>query len=402
MTRLVRLLSLVLFIALAGAAPVTAADLDDNLDGVSKRISELEAQLRAAGNERSELAVRLRATQEDIEAARAEFADLQSDLVAVEAELADQQGHVDSVRVELDVQYRALASTRSELDTAKGAAKQWAVTTYMNAGAGAPTAAFSASAIEDLTVVVEYLGRVTLDNEQAISRYVALAEDQQRVLGEIESSKDELQAGVEALARSAAELELLRDLQQTREQELVAEYEEQDALLAAIEADIAEFEKEIAGLEREEASIRSLIAERAKKAAAAAEKSTGSGELAKPASGPVVSRFGPRVHPIHGTTKMHNGIDIDGPYGAKIVAAEAGTVILAGDKGGYGRTVMIDHGNGMVTLYGHMQAFSVGQGARVSRGEKIGEIGSTGLSTGPHVHFEVRISGNPVNPMSYL
>lgn len=400
MTRLSRLLSLVLFIALVGIAPVTAADLDDDLEGVSHRISELEAQLRAAGNERSELAVQLRATQVDIETARAEIADLQSDLAAVEAELAEQQGHVDSLRVELDAQYRALAATRSELDTARGEAKQWAVTTYINAGAGAPTAAFSASAIEDLTVVVEYLGRVTLDSERVIFRYVGLAEDQQRVLDEIESSRDELQVGVEALARSAADLELLRDLQRLREEELVAEYEEQEALLAAIEADIAEFEQEVAGLEREEASIRNLIAERTRSAAAA--KSTGSGVLAKPSSGPVVSRFGPRVHPIHGTTKMHNGIDIDGPYGVTIVASEDGTVILAGDKGGYGRTVMIDHGGGMVTLYAHMQAFSVSLGDRVSRGEKIGEIGSTGLSTGPHVHFEVRINGNPVNPMSYL
>lgn len=400
MTRLSRLLSLVLFIALVGIAPVTAADLDDDLEGVSHRISELEAQLRAAGNERSELAVQLRATQVDIETARAEIADLQSDLAAVEAESAEQQGHVDSLRVELDAQYRALAATRSELDAARGEAKQWAVTTYINAGAGAPTAAFSASAIEDLTVVVEYLGRVTLDSERVIFRYVGLAEDQQRVLDEIESSRDELQVGVEALARSAADLELLRDLQRLREEELVAEYEEQEALLAAIEADIAEFEQEVAGLEREEASIRNLIAERTRSAAAA--KSTGSGVLAKPSSGPVVSRFGPRVHPIHGTTKMHNGIDIDGPYGVTIVASEDGTVILAGDKGGYGRTVMIDHGGGMVTLYAHMQAFSVSLGDRVSRGEKIGEIGSTGLSTGPHVHFEVRINGNPVNPMSYL
>ena len=400
MTRLSRLLSLVLFIALVGIAPVTAADLDDDLEGVSHRISELEAQLRAAGNERSELAVQLRATQVDIETARAEIADLQSDLAAVEAELAEQQGHVDSLRVELDAQYRALAATRSELDTARGEAKQWAVTTYINAGAGAPTAAFSASAIEDLTVVVEYLGRVTLDSERVILRYVDLAEDQQRVLDEIESSRDELQVGVEALARSAADLELLRDLQRLREEELVAEYEEQEALLAAIEADIAEFEQEVAGLEREEASIRNLIAERTRSAAAA--KSTGSGVLAKPSSGPVVSRFGPRVHPIHGTTKMHNGIDIDGPYGVTIVASEDGTVILAGDKGGYGRTVMIDHGGGMVTLYAHMQAFSVSLGDRVSRSEKIGEIGSTGLSTGPHVHFEVRINGNPVNPMAYL
>jgi murein DD-endopeptidase MepM/ murein hydrolase activator NlpD len=401
MTRVARLLSLVLLIALAVAvAPASARDLDDDLDDVSRRIGELEADLRAAGNDRSELAVRLRTIQEDIEAAREEIAAIQSDLAAIQAELAEQQGHVDALRLRLDNRYRSLAEIRSALDAAKGEAKQWAVATYINAGAGAPTAAFSASAIEEVTVVVEYLGRVTLDSEQAIARYVALVEDQEGVLTEIEESKGELEAGVEALAAAAGDLEVLRELQHQREEELVGEYEAQEALLAAIEADIAEFETELAGLEREEASIRSLIGERAR--SAAKKTSAGSGILAKPASGPIVSRFGPRVHPIHGTTKMHNGIDIDGPYGATIIAAEAGTVILSGDKGGYGRTVMIDHGGGMVTLYAHMQSFSVSQGDRVSRGQKIGEIGSTGLSTGPHVHFEVRISGDPVDPMSYL
>ena len=109
-----------------------------------------------------------------------------------------------------------------------------------------------------------------------------------------------------------------------------------------------------------------------------------------------------RVHPITGQNRMHNGWDMDGPQGAPIKAAKEGRVILAGVKGGYGNTIMIDHGGGFVTLYAHQSKFGVGLGQTVSAGQVIGYIGSTGQSTGPHLHFEIRINGTPVNPGKHL
>jgi len=100
--------------------------------------------------------------------------------------------------------------------------------------------------------------------------------------------------------------------------------------------------------------------------------------------------------------KLHTGIDIAAPSGAKIVAAGAGTVIFAGYNGGYGNCTMIDHGNGLVTLYGHQKRIVVSKGARVSAGTTIGYVGSTGMSTGAHLHFEVRVNGTPTNPQNYL
>ncbi|TDI54074.1 MAG: M23 family metallopeptidase [Acidobacteria bacterium] len=99
---------------------------------------------------------------------------------------------------------------------------------------------------------------------------------------------------------------------------------------------------------------------------------------------------------------MHNGIDFHGSMGDRIIAAGGGTVILAGSKAGYGLTVMIDHGGGMVTLYAHQSRLGVSVGDKVAVGSTIGYVGSTGLSTGPHLHFEVRISGVPVDPRSYI
>lgn len=105
---------------------------------------------------------------------------------------------------------------------------------------------------------------------------------------------------------------------------------------------------------------------------------------------------------MSGIYKRHTGTDIGASYGAEIVAANSGTVTLAGWNSGYGNCVIIDHGGGKATLYGHMSAYSVSQGQTVSKGQRIGSVGSTGNSTGPHLHFEVLINGVAVDPMQYF
>lgn len=130
------------------------------------------------------------------------------------------------------------------------------------------------------------------------------------------------------------------------------------------------------------------------------------GSFIWPISGHINSPFGYRFHPIHRRTIMHTGLDIGGPNGGAIRAADGGQVIWAGWKGGYGKAIMINHGNkngrNLITLYGHMSSLAVSSGQSVGKGQVIGREGSTGYSTGPHLHFEVRVDGAPVNPMNYL
>tara|TARA_B100001094_G_scaffold282309_1_gene294324 strand:- start:212 stop:1354 length:1143 start_codon:yes stop_codon:yes gene_type:complete len=122
-----------------------------------------------------------------------------------------------------------------------------------------------------------------------------------------------------------------------------------------------------------------------------------------PTSGSVGSAFGPRVHPIFGTVRQHTGVDIGAATGNPIWASKDGRVIFAGWKGGYGNTVVMVHGDGSVTtLYAHMSVIHAAPGDRVDQGEVIGEIGSTGFSTGPHLHFEVRVNGEPKDPQAFL
>ena len=116
----------------------------------------------------------------------------------------------------------------------------------------------------------------------------------------------------------------------------------------------------------------------------------------------ITSYFGYRIHPIYGYSKYHTGLDIGASSGSSIVAANGGTVYSAGWNGGYGLCVIIDHGGGVMTLYGHCSALYVSAGQTVSRGETIAAVGSTGNSTGPYLHFEVRLNGSYVDPYPYV
>jgi murein DD-endopeptidase MepM/ murein hydrolase activator NlpD len=125
------------------------------------------------------------------------------------------------------------------------------------------------------------------------------------------------------------------------------------------------------------------------------------GGLMWPTSGPITSSYGWRVHPIFGTRRLHAGIDIGAPSGQSVRAAAGGVVSFSGWMGGYGNIVLVDHGR-VTTAYAHLSSRSVGVGQSVSRGRTIGRVGSTGNSTGPHLHFETRVNGSPVNPMNYF
>ncbi len=175
--------------------------------------------------------------------------------------------------------------------------------------------------------------------------------------------------------------------------ELQASY----AALGDVERQKAEYERESASLQAESASIAAFLRGRGSGPAQVSPKG-----MVWPVSGPVTSGFGWREHPIFKTQRFHNGIDIGAPAASPIVSAGAGSVVFAGPKNGYGNTVIVDHGGGIATLYAHQSEIGVANGAVVGRGTKIGAVGCTGYCTGPHLHFEVRVNGDPVDPMGWL
>ncbi|MGH9183644.1 MAG: M23 family metallopeptidase, partial [Acidimicrobiales bacterium] len=238
----------------------------------------------------------------------------------------------------------------------------------------------------ELLDTLELLRREEERQQARIEGHKAEAEE---VLAELELQREELEANLAVVEALKAEAD--------------AAYAQADSLLADIDAQIRAAEQHREGLEADAARLEDEIAQLQREAEdEGGAASGGSGALAWPVGGPVVSPFGWRIHPIFGTRKLHTGIDIDAAHGAPIGASGDGTVILATSYGGYGNAVVIDHGGGLSTLYAHQSQIAVSFGQRVSRGELVGYIGCTGHCTGPQLHFEPRVWGSPVDPMQDL
>ncbi len=244
-------------------------------------------------------------------------------------------------------------------------------------------------------------------------------------------SDAELIEGVQQDVRQIETDKKLLEEQERRQKALAAEYEaqksqlaadlsEKQELLAGVQQERHQAEMELDGLEAEAEAMTDNIRElsealerrrAAERAAQAAQNHPEGGHqqssvapiwhgtFIRPCAGRITSGFGSRFHPILHRTRMHTGVDFGAPYGAAIHAAGGGTVILAHYSSGYGNCVVIDHGNGVTTLYGHCSVLLVASGDVVQQGKTIARVGATGMATGPHLHFEVRHNGVPVNPL---
>jgi len=211
-------------------------------------------------------------------------------------------------------------------------------------------------------------------------------------------------------AKRAAELERERrreeEARKRREEGRLAEAQRRIAvetascekLLAEQNADIAECEQKLDELEAQSKQIEAMLRSLTSRPNMQPPQAW-TGSMGRPTGGHITSGFGMRVHPITHKPRMHTGVDIGGSTGDPIHAAGSGVVVSTGWQGGYGNTIMINHGNGRSTLYAHLSSIGVSVGQTVTTGQLIGKKGSTGFSTGPHLHFEVRMNGTPVNPL---
>lgn len=257
----------------------------------------------------------------------------------------------------------------------------------------------------ELLTAMDDIGEIMESDRELEDEYIAARENTEQVKAEYEAVKTELEA------RQAE----LRAEQEALEKDI----EEATQLILSLEEDIAnrqaEYDAILAAEDEANARIDELVAElERQRAAEAAANNPGGGGGGGSAVGNgsfiwpcpsctyITSRFGPRTHPITGAYKNHTGLDIGAGYGAAIVAADGGTVVLAEVYGGYGNCVMIDHGNGYKTLYGHMSSIAVSNGQSVSQGDTVGYVGSTGVSTGPHLHFEIHSGGSRIDPEQFF
>lgn len=315
---------------------------------------------------------------------------------------------VDDLRSAISLKEISIAETTAEFEHQRGILSDNMTSSYKQGAFFYLDLLLEAKDFSDLIARTTLVQRV-MDHNNDIAE--VLADTRQN----LEQQKADLDDDLEAVSTLRAEAQAveasLRSLQSQRQAKVDAQeniYDQKAALYEESEANAARL-KAIA--EAEEAESRRI--ENELKNASSSGSGQYNGVMAWPVPGfyRVSSPFGYRIHPIFGTRKLHTGIDIGRNLdpaqsidGAAIVAAGDGEVIYATYSSGYGNTVMIDHGNGVVSLYAHQRSggIRVSVGQQVSKGDRIGTVGSTGYSTGPHLHFEVRVNGTPVDPMDYL
>lgn len=386
---------LVLLLVLALSTPL-AADSASELEEIRSELAAVESQIKSARTEASAIGRRVAAAQAKLNDALAEY----EAAAARVAEAADQvsltQTRVSTLQGEQAALEAELARTELEMGATKERMEAQAIQMYMRASAVPSLKLFTQNTIAEATTALAYSGDLYAYDNDVFAAFSILKREEERQRAAVE------------VRRAEAEVELSR----LQEYQAALEAEEQEAnrvlgraqsqaaevkrLLRQINSEIASAEEHKDGLEADAAALEREINQRQDPGGDAP------GVLGWPLNGRVVSRFGYRVHPILGIRRLHTGIDIDGSTGDPIRAAEDGRVILAQTYGGYGRAVVIDHGGGMATLYAHQSSLAVSVGDNVERGETIGYVGCTGLCTGPHLHFEVRINGGFVDPMDYL
>ena len=259
-----------------------------------------------------------------------------------------------------------------------------------------------ATSLSDLLARMDMVGEVIAYNKQVQADMTAAREKVETVKAELEDARVELQD-------KQSELE-------TKQVELQQKSSEAAALLANLESNIDAYKQVQDQYAQQEQAVQSQIDKQVEELRRQEEQNkkndpsydpgkangaTGSMMWPCPSCHTITSPFGWRYHPIYHTQKYHSGVDIGASYGATIVAADGGTIITAGSVSGYGNCVVINHGNGITTLYGHMSSIAVRVGQKVSKGQTIGYVGSTGNSTGPHLHWEVTVNGVRQNPLNY-
>lgn len=415
-------------------------DVRDRLDGAREGLSETQRRQAVTLEDLAEAETR-RAELEN------RLADLEGELTGAEGDLAAAEDRLARTTDQIAATSRRLEETRARLEADRERFAQRARQVYKHGRVDATSAlTLDAGETADVQRALGYMESVLATDRRELEQ---LGNLQTRVAQEVEEL-DRLEAR-QLAAREEAEAE--RDYiayvvgeQRDTTAAAATEAERHADILVQLESDTESSQQLIASLELDSQQLEEELqrrvaeaeqrraAESARQAAAAEQQrqvaaaqgtrpgpGTGnagpvvapslaqapaapasSGRFQLPASGRLSSPFGYRVHPISRVRKLHTGQDISAPSGSPIYAAESGVVVSAGWRGGYGNATVVDHGAGVATLYAHQSRFAVRAGQHVARGQLIGYVGSTGYSTGPHLHFEVRVNGSPTDPAPYL
>ena len=349
------------------ASAATLSQIRNNIKNKQQELNESRAKEKSLGDQVNSLEQQINSKQSDIDELEASISEAQAKLETLEEELAAAEEKVNTQNENLNARLRNM---------------------YKNGSVG------FIDVLMDSGSFSEFLNNLSLVEKVYTS--------DQDVLEELQKAYDEIDAKKKEIETLQAELSESKATMEEQKSSLEADKASVEKKKSEIAADSAETQRELDKLEADAQALTSSI--RNSGSSSSSSKYNG-GIMAWPVPSchTISSGYGGRIHPTTGKYKFHGGLDIPGSYGSAIVAANSGKVIWAGNRGdSYGNYVIIDHGGGVSTLYGHSSKVLVSSGQNVSRGQRIANVGSTGRSTGPHCHFEVRINGSRVNPNPYV
>ncbi|WP_295994899.1 M23 family metallopeptidase [uncultured Veillonella sp.] len=368
-------------------------DLTNQLDSIQQQVNQQNAAKADAETVIGSVSEQLRQIEEQLRQATAELGTIKEQRVSVENDIT--------------LNERQLAEAQKRLEGRETVFYKRVRDIYINGRLSYIDVVIGSKDFSDFANRLEVLKRI-IDSDITL-------------INEIKKERAEIEAHKQKLETDRAKLVELEKAALAKQAEIEQKKAERNVVLQKAQNDRATAMQAIEELNASSAQVSAMLKERqaaraaaAAAAAAAAQTSAGqgqgasdnwvqgTGQLGWPVSGEITSPYGYRVHPIWGTTIYHSGIDIGVDEGTPVHAADGGVVVWSGWMGGYGYAVVIDHGNGLSTLYGHNSELAVDEGQSVAKGQVISYAGSTGNSTGPHVHFEVRVNGDPVDPMGYL
>ena len=343
----------------------------------------------------------LKANNAKIEAMEAEIKKVDLQIVSIQDKIADLNSQISDKKEAINKKQVELDAMNVKKDEQYEDTKSRMVKMYKNQKIGYLQVIFSSSSFWEAINRIEYIKRISDRDNQVLDDYKNTIEGIEEAKATIESEKQEI--------------EVIKKTQVAKKDELEGARSNKNKVLASLQTETNKIKSEIEQMQETsdklEAEIKALLAESDRQQASSGSSGNYStshkysgGTFTWPVPGyyNISSEYNPRVSPISGKNEFHTGIDIPASYGESVVAAADGVVITSGWVNGYGNTIMINHGGGLVTLYGHNSSLVVSTGQTVTKGQTVARIGSTGYSTGNHCHFEVRVNGSHTSPWNYL
>ncbi|MGI6114500.1 MAG: murein hydrolase activator EnvC family protein, partial [Mahellales bacterium] len=386
---------LAILIVFCMVGQVLASNIDDKkneLKNVNEDKKSTQQQLENIKNQQNEVFSQLEAIEKDLEQKERELAQVQN-------QLEDNEKELEITRAELEEAIRKADEQKKLMDARLRAM-------YMSGPYGMLELLIGADSINALIARFEAIEKILEFDSGVLHTMRELQQQVEDKKLELEQKQQEILENKETITKQKDEIENKKKEKQDFLNELQEQEEKHEQIIKELEQEAAKLEKTIKDLQEKERQRQ--LQQQQKQGNSGGSRGGdryNNGALGWPVSGyyNVTSGYGNRYHPVLKYWKMHTGIDIGCPYGTNIVSAGDGVVLLAGwYSSGYGNVVIVDHGGGLATFYAHNSKVVVSPGQNVKKGQVIAKAGSTGLSTGPHLHFETRINGNHRNPWNYL